>query len=102
MINTVLMKFSRLSLLVLFSACLTSCQTQTWNSLKNSNLMYPFKFIDQTGSAMLDWLGENELPVDGKPATLQERARQVQSRGIYAGRTPAAVGAAAGQRMAAR
>lgn len=93
------MKFARLSSLILLSACLTSCGTQTWNAFKNC---YPVKFIDQTGSAMLGWLGENNLPTDGKPASMQERAREIESRGHYAGRTPAAVGAAAGQRMAAR
>jgi hypothetical protein len=86
------MKFARLTFLVLFSACLTSCQSsQTWNSLKNSSLMYPVKFLDQTGSAVLGWLGENNLPTDGKPASMQERARQVESRGNYAGQVPADV-----------
>lgn len=93
------MKFARISSFLLLTVSMTSCQTV--GSLKNSSLMYPFKFLDQTGSAMLNWLGENELPADGKPASVQERARQVQSRGIYAGRTPVVVGAAR-QSMAAR
>ena len=86
------MKFARFTFLVLFSACLASCQSsQTWNTFKNSSLLYPVKFLDQTGSAVLGWFGENNLPTDGKPASMQERARQVESRGHYAGRWPAAV-----------
>ena len=85
------MKFARLISIVLFSASLTSCQSsQTWNSFKNSSLLYPEKFIDQTGSALLGWLGENNLPTDGKPASMQERAREIESRGHYAGRVPVA------------
>ncbi|WP_395748618.1 hypothetical protein [Prosthecobacter sp.] len=90
------MKFARTSFLVFISFGLTSCQT--WNALKNC---YPVKFMDQTGSAMLGWLGENNLPTDGKPATMQERAREIESRGHYAGKTPATVGDA-GQHTAAR
>jgi len=85
------MKFARFTFLVLFSACLASCQSsQTWNTFKNSSLLYPVKFLDQTGSAVLGWLGENNLPTDGKPASMQERARQIESRGNYAGRVPTA------------
>ncbi|MBB5031780.1 hypothetical protein [Prosthecobacter vanneervenii] len=62
----------------------------------------PVKMFDQLGKEMLGLIGENDLPTDGKPASMQERAREIESRGHYAGRTPAAVGAAAGQRMAAR
>ncbi len=79
------MKFARTSFLVLLSVGLTSCQT--WNAFKNC---YPVKFLDQTGSAVLGYLGENNLPTDGKPATMQERARQIESRGSYAGKGPAA------------
>ncbi len=99
MINTTVMKFARLSILILLSVALTSCQT--WKSLKNSNLMYPFKFLDQTGSAIFNWLGENDLPTDGKPATMQERARQIESRGSYVGKVPAAA-ASSHQRTASR
>jgi hypothetical protein len=97
MINTTLMKFTRLSFLVLLSACLTSCGSQTWNAFKNC---YPVKFMDQTGSAVLGWLGENNLPTDGRPASMEERARQIKSRGNYAGKTPAA--APSRESMAAR
>lgn len=96
------MKFARTSFLVLISVCFTNCSSsQTWGSLKNSSLMYPVKFLDQTGSALLGWLGENNLPTDGKPATMQERAREIESRGHYAGKMPATLGDA-GQRTAAR
>jgi hypothetical protein len=90
------MKFARLSFLILLTSGLSSCQT--WNAFKNT---YPVKFLDQTGSAVLGWISENDLPTDGKPATMQERARQIESRGHYAGKTPATVGDA-GQRTAAR
>ena len=79
------MKFARLSLLALFSVSLSSCQT--FNALKES---YPVRFLDQTGSALLGYLAENDLPANGKPASIQERARQVESRGSYAGQLPAA------------
>jgi hypothetical protein len=85
MIKTTSMKFVRLGFLILLSAGLTSCQT--WEAFKNT---YPVKFLDQTGSAVLGYFGENNLPTDGKPATMQERARQIESRGSYAGKAPAA------------
>ncbi|WP_294383362.1 hypothetical protein [Prosthecobacter sp.] len=61
---------------------------------------YPVRMMDQTASALLGYLAENELPTDGKPASIQDRARQVEGRGIYAGQMPAAV--APRQSMAAR
>ncbi len=85
MINTTVMKFARLSFLVLLSSGLTSCQT--WSAFKNT---YPLRILDQTGSALLGYISENNLPTDGKPATMQERARQIESRGHYAGQVPAA------------
>ena len=97
MINTTLMKFTRFSFLVLLSACLTSCGSQTWNAFKNT---YPVKFLDQTGSAVFGWISENNLPADGKPASMEERARQIKSRGSYASKTPAA--APSRESMAAR
>ncbi len=80
------MKFVRLSFLVLLSVCSTSC-SQTWSALKNT---YPVRILDQTGSALLGYISENNLPTDGKPATMQERAREIESRGHYAGKVPAA------------
>ena len=82
------MKFARFTFLLLFSVCLTSCGTQTGAAFKN---MFPGKMLDQTASEVLGWLGENNLPTDGKPASIQERARQIESRGSYAGHLPAAV-----------
>jgi len=89
MINTTLMKFTRLSFLVLLSAALTSCQT--WDAIKNCA---PVKMLDETASSMVHMLGENNLPTDGKPASMQERARQIESRGNYAGKAPAAAASA--------
>ena len=80
------MKFFRLSFLVLLSVCSTSC-SQTRTALKNT---YPVRILDQTGSALLGYISENNLPTDGKPASLQERAREIESRGHYAGKVPAA------------
>jgi len=87
MINRRLMKFARITFLVLFSACLTSCGSQIGNAFKNSTLI---KMLDQTGAELLGLLGENNLPTDGKPASMQERARQIKSRGNYVGKVPAA------------
>lgn len=95
MINTTLMKFSRFVTLVLCSVSLTSCGTL--GGLMNS---LPFRMLDETGSALLGMLAENQVPVDGKPASIQDRARQVESRGIYAGHAPFA--GAPRQSMAAR
>lgn len=90
------MKFARLSFLVLLSAGLTSCQS--WETLMNSS---PVKLIDETANGVLSMFGENNLPTDGKPATMQERARQIESRGKYAGQAPAAA-ASSHKSMAAR
>lgn len=90
------MKFARLSFLILLSAGLTSCQT--WEAFKN---IYPVRILDQTGSALLGYIAENDLPPNGKPASMEERARQIEKRGIYAAgkATPAA---SSHQRTAAR
>lgn len=86
MINTSKMKsIVRLAILAAFSACLTSCGTL--GGLMNS---YPFRMLDQTGSALMGYLAENELPAGGRPASIQERASKVEDRGIYAGRTSVA------------
>ena len=87
--------FPRLALFFLLSASLTSCGTLA--GLMNS---YPVRLLDQTGSALMGYLAENDSPAHAKPATMKDRARQVESRGIYAGR--ASVTGAAGQSMAAR
>lgn len=61
---------------------------------------FPVRMLDETGSAILGMLAENNLPTDGKPASIQDRARQVESRGIYAGHAPAT--GSPGQNTAAR
>ena len=80
------MKLRHLSFLVLLSVCSTSC-SQTWSALKNT---YPVRMMDETGSALLGYISENNLPTDGKPASMQERAREIESRGHYAGKAPSA------------
>ncbi len=80
MINTTLMKFARLAIPALIAASLTSCSTI--GSLMNSS---PFRLLDQTGSALMGYLGDNTLPADGKPQSIEERARQVRDEGLYAG-----------------
>ena len=80
-----LVEENQAALAVIFSICLTSCGTL--GGLMNS---YPIRILDQTGSALLGYLAENELPADGAPASIQQRARQVEERGIYAGHAPAA------------
>lgn len=97
MINTSLMKFARLSFLILLSAGLTSCQT--WEAFKNT---YPVRILDQTGSALLGYIAENDLPPNGKPASMEERARQVEKRGIYAVGKEVPAAASSHQRTAAR
>ena len=97
MINTNLMKFARLSFLILLSSCLTSCQT--WEALKNCA---PVRMFDETGASMLNMLGENNLPADGKSGSLQDRARKVESRGIYAARKEAPASVTARQSVVAR
>jgi len=80
MINTTLMKFARFAIFALIATCLTSCGTI--GSLMNSA---PFRLLDQTGSALMGYLGDNTLPADGKPQSIEERARQVRDQGLYAG-----------------
>ncbi|MDI1311567.1 hypothetical protein [Prosthecobacter sp.] len=92
------MKFFRLAFLVIFSAGFTSC-SQTWAAFKNT---YPVRILDQTGSALLGYIAENDLPANGKPASMQERARQVEMRGIYAAGKTAPTVAAPRQSMVSR
>lgn len=80
------MKFFRLGFLVLLSVCSSSC-SQTWNALQNT---YPVRLLDQAGSEVLGYISENNLPTDGRPASMQERARVIESRGHYVGKVPAA------------
>ena len=94
MINRLLMRYSRAALLVVLSAGLTSCQT--FQGLMNS---FPVRMLDGIGSQAMGFFAESG-PDASKPASVQDRARQVESRGIYAGRSPA--GVAPRQSMAAR
>jgi hypothetical protein len=80
MIDTFLMKFARTAALVLVATSLSSCST--FLSLISSP---PVMMLDQAASSMLGLLSENELPAGGKPQSIQERARQVQAEGMYAG-----------------
>jgi hypothetical protein len=75
------MKLARLAIPALIATSLTSCSTI--GSLMNSS---PFRLLDQTGSALMGYLGDNTLPADGKPQSIEERARQVRDEGLYAGR----------------
>lgn len=80
------MKLIRLATFALLATSLTSCSTL--GGIMNS---YPYRILDQTGSALMGYLAENELPADGQPASLEDRAKKVESRGIYAGHASPAV-----------
>jgi len=94
MISKTNMSFFRLILVAIFSVGLTSCQT--FQGLMNS---FPVRMLDGVGSQALSFFAEAPA-ADTNPDSLQERARQVENRGIYAGRAPAAE--APRQSMAAR
>ena len=76
------MNLLRPALFVLLATGLTSCSTL--GGLMNS---YPVRILDQTGSALMGYLAENDG--EARPASLEERARQIESRGVYAGQGPA-------------
>lgn len=80
MIDTPLMKFNRIAALVLVATSLTSCSTLM--SLIGSP---PVMMLDEAASSVLGLLSENELPSSGRPPSIQDRAQQVQTQGIYAG-----------------
>ncbi|MFN0079803.1 MAG: hypothetical protein ACKVY0_25345 [Prosthecobacter sp.] len=71
----------RLALCALLFSCLTSCRTM--GGLMNS---FPVKMLDEAGSTLMGFLAENESPSGSTPEALKNRARQVENRGIYAGR----------------
>lgn len=83
MIKTPAMNFLRPALFVLLATGLTSCSTL--GGLMNS---YPVRILDQTGSALMGYLSENDE--GARPASMEERARQIEARGVYAGQSPAA------------
>lgn len=87
---------SRIASLVLLSICLTSCGT--WNGLMNS---FPVRLLDEAGSEMMGLITENGQPTKNGPSSVHQRAQQIESHGIYAGRTPASMGMTR-QNMASR
>lgn len=78
MINTLIMKYSRLAALVVLTQCLTSCQTL--GGVMNS---FPVRLMDETASSFLGMFAENGAPADG--SLIQQRAQQVKERGVYEG-----------------
>jgi hypothetical protein len=87
---------SRFALAVLISSSLTSCQTL--GGLMGS---FPFRYLDMIGGQAMRALGENELPANGRPEGIQERARKIDTSGLYAGHAQKPV-VAPKARMAAR
>ncbi len=85
----------RIAILAALSVSLTSCST--FGSLMNS---FPVRMMDEAASGLVGFFAENDLPANGKPASIEERASKVENRGIYAGRTSAA--GSPQQSMAAR
>lgn len=80
MIDTSSMKFTRLAVLALVAASLTSCST-----LMGLIGSPPVRMLDEAASSVLGLLSENEPPANGRPQSIQDRALQVQTQGIYAG-----------------
>ncbi|MEZ5386698.1 MAG: hypothetical protein R3F13_14395 [Prosthecobacter sp.] len=72
------MNLLRSVLCLLLAACLTSCSTL--GGLMNS---YPVRMLDQTGSALMGYFVENDAA--NGPSSIEERARQIESKGVYAG-----------------
>lgn len=75
---TLTMKYFRLASLAVLSLGLTSCGTL--GGLMNSA---PFRLLDQTGSALMGYLGDAESDA---PKSIEERAQKVEKNGLYAGR----------------
>lgn len=82
MINrTVMSLIRRFALVALASASLTSCQTL--GGLINS---LPFQLLDEAGGAAMSLLSaENNLPTNGRPESIEDRAKKVDAAGLYAG-----------------
>jgi hypothetical protein len=70
----------RFALVALASASLTSCQTL--GGLMGS---FPFRYLDMIGGEAMRALGENELPANGRPQSIEDRAKKVEKAGLYAG-----------------
>lgn len=77
------MNFIRPALAALLVFCCTSCNTLI--GLMNS---YPVRMLDAAGSSIMGSITENDGT--GKPASIEERAREVRSRGLYVGPSAAA------------
>lgn len=78
---------SRIASIALLSVSLTSCNTL--NGLKNT---LPVRLLDELGTEALSLISENDLPAGSRPATVQDRARRIENRGIYAGHAPVFIG----------
>lgn len=78
MLNPMLMKYFRVAALLVLPLSLTSCGTLF--GLMNSS---PFRILDQTGSALMGYLGDAESDA---PKSIEERAKKVEKNGLYAGR----------------
>ena len=76
---------SRLLACALLGVTLASCNT--WNGFKNS---FPVRMLDEIGTEAMSLISENGAPAGGPLKALPERARQVQNRGMYTSRVPAA------------
>lgn len=88
------MSFFRVVSLAVSCLCLSSCQT--FHGFMNS---FPVRMLDGVGSQAMGLFGEAS-PDTKAPASMEERARLVESRGLYAGRSQSVV--APRQNMAAR
>ena len=81
MINASVMSLiCRIAIVTLASALLTSCQTL--GGLMGS---FPFRYLDMLGGQAMRALGENELPANGRSQSIEDRAKQVEKTGLYAG-----------------
>lgn len=100
MINAIVMslirRFALVALVALASASLTSCQTL--GGLMNS---LPFQLLDEAGAEVMGLLSENNLPANGRPKNIEERARRIEKNGEYVGRVPSGI-PSRGSSMASR
>lgn len=94
MIKTLSMKLIRLASFALLATSLTSCGT--FGGFMNS---YPVRILDQTGSALMGYLAETDATA---PKSIDERAKNVQDRGMYAGRAASGSVMSSRQSMASR
>lgn len=88
------MKYARFAAITLLSTSLTSCSTL--GSLMNST---PFRLLDQTGSALMGYLGDTESDA---PKSIEERAKKMESQGLFAGGRTMGANPAAHENVASR